>query len=153
MTEEAQALADCIAITTSAGTKQVKIERFPALDGYEISRAYRDYVMSKEPEFRRAFVRQILSYASVEETTLDTTKAIDNLLENWRNVEKIFLSVLQVNNVDTHLEEEKNNYWNSVGETLAAYFIAGSARLMLPLLQEAETNRLEDEEESRQRPN
>jgi hypothetical protein len=146
--EAPEAVASATTIQTTAGILQVRMERFPALEGYEISRAYRNYVSSKDPDFRRAFVLGVLQYATVDDISLVSVEVINIKLETWRNVEKVFYAVLTGNDIDIELEEEKTNYWAIAGADLAASFIAASAKLMLPLMQAMEDDRKEAEAET-----
>lgn len=143
--EAPEAVANALTVHTSTGPVQVVIDRFPALEGYEISRAYRNFAMSKDAAFRRAFVLDVLKYATVGTVQLDTPEIINNALETWRNVERVFYAALESNDIDRQLEEEKANYWAVAGADLAASFIAASAKLLLPLMQS-----MEDEKQAEQ---
>ncbi|WP_432258633.1 hypothetical protein [Cupriavidus sp. TMH.W2] len=144
-----EAVANAVTIHTNSGTPhQVLLSRFPALEGYDLSRGYRDYVTSKDPTFRRAFVLKVLGYCSIEGERLDTPETVNRRLENWRNVDTVFLAALTSNDIDPELEVTRNGYWLAAGESLAASFIAGSARLILPLMASMQDAQAEEAEEA-----
>lgn len=126
-----------IEITTpSGGIKQVKIDQFSPMDGWDIQRKFLDFAASTDKDFRIKYIMEVLSYAKVlvgeVELPMKTIALIDNHLETWRNIEVVFEAVLRQNEIDPATHAERPNYWAKVGGEMAVAFIAETTRLMGP---------------------
>lgn len=126
-------------ITNSSGQKrQIKIELFPALDGWEIQQRFIDFAASGDRDFRRAFTLEVLKYAKVvngeQDIPLTTDALIDNHLQSWQNVQAVFEEVLMHNGIDPKTHADKPHYWADAGAEMAIAFIAEATKLMGPAL-------------------
>lgn len=126
-------------ITLPDGTKRnILINHFPALVGWEIQEDYIAYVRSDNKELRKEFTIRVLSFAEVvlEEVNLplQTVAVIENHLVNWQNIKTIFEAVLRTNGIDPESHAEKSRYWDQVGQDLAVNFIAEASKLIGPAL-------------------
>jgi hypothetical protein len=133
-----------VIIQTSKGEKIVTLHTFPAMTGFSLNRRYRvDYRTCGDDHTRRAYTLDALAFAEVNGQRLDSEGAVNSALESWKNVERVFKSVLEFNEVDTALEEEKARWFEFAGKELAATFVSEAALLMAPLLQtmEAQTKK------------
>lgn len=127
--------ADTLVVQTSSGERTITLHVFPALEGFELDRRYRvDYKLQADRYARREYTLAVLTYASYEDQRLSTPDAVDEALENWKNVEAVFQAVLAFNGVDLELAEEKARWFEYAGAELAATFIATTTALMGPFL-------------------
>lgn len=126
-------------INSKGVAKQVVIERFAALDGWDIQSRFRDFAASTDRVFKRAYTMEILSYAKVHfeglEYPLSTGALIDNHLETWINIELVFNEVLKFNGIDPTTHADKPAYWENAGAQMAISFIAEASKLMGPALE------------------
>jgi hypothetical protein len=117
----------------------VELAKFPALEGWDIQRNYREFVRTDSREFRRAFTMEILSYATIirgdQRYPLKTDALIDNHLQSWENVQLVFEEVLKFNGIDPQLAAQEESYWAKVGGDLAVAFVAACGELMGPALE------------------
>lgn len=122
----------------SGETRAVAIEKFSALEGWEIQQRFIEFASSTDPEFRRQFTFQVLEYAKVKisgsEVPLKTSALIDNHLQDWRNIKIVFEAVLMQNGIDPSTHADRPNYWSEVGAEMAISFIAEAAKFMGPAL-------------------
>jgi len=116
--------------------KNIKINLFKALDGWDIQNKFIDFAATTDRAVRREFTLEVLSYAQVisgdREIPLITDALIDNHLQTWENIQALFNEVLMLNGIDPKTHAEKANYWDSIGANMAASFIAECAKLMGP---------------------
>jgi len=128
-------------------TKIVHVEHFPALDGYDIQTRALDYIASTDKDFRRAFVLEVLSYAKVDlngvPIPLTTNALIDNHLETWQNVQKVFEGVLSENGIDLQEHANKPHFWANAGAEMATSFLANIQNLMGPAIEQAMKGQIE----------
>ena len=116
----------------------VKIMKIPAMDAWEIQRQYTEFVLSKDPDYRKQFTMRLLAFAVIKTETgeipLATSDVINNHLGNWKNLKEVFDKVLSHNGIDPETHAEKQHYWSHAGAEMAAAFITESVRLIGPLL-------------------
>lgn len=145
-------LAETVEIERTGGTARAKVRHFPALTGWEIRRQYREFLESKEPTFRMAFTVTVLSHAcilvqngeGVDEVPLNDVDAVNALLENWQNVEKVFSAVLGYNGIKTDAAATERRRWQLAGEDLAAGFLGSVSSMIGPALTLAASNKTQD---------
>jgi hypothetical protein len=132
---------DIITISTSQGeTKRIKLNKFAAMDGWEIKRQTREYTESTDPKFRNYFTLIVLSYAAIlgegdSFIMLANSDIVNESLESWMNVEIVFDAVLAYNNIDHAFKEERNKQWKFAGEEMAASFLAATSYMMKPAIE------------------
>lgn len=127
-------------ITLQTGqTKLLKINKFGAMDGWQLQHEFGSFIRSKDKDLRMAYTMEILSYASIiqpngDELPLQTNALVENHLQEWSNIKLVFEEVLRVNGIDptTHAEDPK--YWENAGASFAISFIATSTELLEPFL-------------------
>jgi hypothetical protein len=129
-------------ITNAAGqTRQVKLSKFPALDGWEIQNQFVAFATAEDKDFRRMYTLEVLKYAVVVtdngEIPLTTDALIDNHLQSWQNVQAVFEAVLMDNGINPKTHAEKPHYWADAGAEMAIAFIAEATKLMGPGLRAA----------------
>jgi hypothetical protein len=133
-----------IEITMQDGktVKQVVTRQFKALDGWDIQQKFIEFAAATDKQFRREFTLEILGYASVivggNELPLTTDALIDNHVQSWSNIQKIFEEVLYSNGIDPKTHADNPNYWVKAGQEMAIAFIAEATKLIGPALQIAE---------------
>lgn len=121
--------------TISIGDKEVVLTAFPAFDGFELNRRYRtDYKMQSDSMIRARFALDVLSFATYKGETLSTVDAVNKVCGTWKNLEKVFYGMLEFNNIDIELKEEKAHWFEYAGSELAISFIGEATRLMAPFL-------------------
>lgn len=126
-------------IVQNDGTKRnVVIEKFPALDGWDIQEKFLTFAASTDKVFRRAFTLEVLSYAKVmidtNEYPLTTDALIDNHLQKWENVKEVFEQVLRENGIDPDTHADKPRFWAQAGAEMATSFMAEITSLIGPAL-------------------
>lgn len=126
-------------IVQNDGTKRnVVIEKFPALDGWDIQEKFLTFAASTDKVFRRAFTLEVLSYAKVmidtNEYPLTTDALIDNHLQKWENVKEVFEQVLRENGIDPETHADKPRFWAQAGAEMAISFMAEITSLIGPAL-------------------
>lgn len=125
-------------ISFNGTDKQIKIERFKALDGWDMQRRFREFAASTDAAFRRAFTLEVLAYAKVVtgtgELPLSTGALIDNHLGTWENVQAVFEAVLNDNGINPKTHADNHEYWTKVGGEIAIAFLAECSKLMGPAL-------------------
>jgi len=135
-------------INSQGVAKRVIIDRFDALDGWDIQSRFRDFAASTDRAFKRAYTMEILSYATVEfngmKLPLSTSALIDNHLETWSNIELVFNAILRDNGIDPDTHADKPAYWENAGAEMAISFIAEAAKLMGPAIQMASAAQLQE---------
>lgn len=126
-------------------TRMIKLNYFPALDGWEYQRGFVEFAVTTDPKVRQAYTMLILSYAEVvmEEQCLPlkTSALIENHLQTWENIKAVFEGVLLHNGIDPKTHAEQPNYWAKAGEEMAVSFIAAASKLIGPALQMVERNK------------
>lgn len=119
--------------------KPVVLQHFDALDGYDIQLRALDFLASQDKAFRREFVMEILTYSEVcigdQWLPLTTTALVNNHLETWQNIEKVFEAVLSHNGIDIHEHGNKPHFWANAGAEIAVAFIAKVTDLMGPAVE------------------
>lgn len=129
-----------IQISTPQGdVKDIVINQFPALDGWEIQAKFIEFAASQDKEFRRGYTLEVLKYADVvmaADRTLSLTTAalIDNHLGSWQNVQKVFEEVLMQNGIDPKTHADQPHYWSKAGAEMATAFIAECSQLLGPAM-------------------
>lgn len=127
--------SNTITVQTDKGERAVSLHVFPALTGFELNRRYRtDYRLSSDTHTRTAYALAVLAHAEFNGKRLDSEKAVNDVLVEWKNVEKVFHAVLAYNDVDLELAEEKARWFEFAGKELATTFVAEAALMMVPLL-------------------
>ncbi len=135
-------LAQSLEIERTGGRAKVVVHHFPALTGWEIRRQYREYLESKDPTFRINFTVTVLSHASIvvatedgeSEAVLSNHNVVNQELEHWQNVEKVFEAVLGYNGIKVDVAEVERRRWQIAGEDMAASFLASVQTLISPAL-------------------
>ncbi|QDH49605.1 hypothetical protein KYLE_49 [Pantoea phage Kyle] len=122
--------------------RRIKIHRMGAQEGWEAQRRFIEFAMSKDPAFRKEYTFEILAFASVvrdgsDDLPLNTPTLIENHLQNWRNLEKVFNAILMDNGIDPSTHAEKDHYWMNAGGEIAAAFIQQTIDMLGPLLKDA----------------
>ena len=144
---EAATHEDSITISTSFGDRIILLSKMDAMSGWECGKNLIFYAQSREDgaAFRKDFTLKVISEASIQDgesfTPLSSESLVNQHLESWLNVELVFNAVLKHNGFDPDLSEEKAKYWDFVGTSISASFLANAMRLMEPLMDAAETNR------------
>lgn len=128
-----------IEITTPSGIREIAIEKFPAMDGWDIQEGFVRFAASTDKEFRRAYTLEVLSYAKVlmkdgGDLPLSTDALINNHLGSWENVRNVFEEVLRQNGIDPTTHADRPNYWSDVGHQMAVAFIAAASELIGPAM-------------------
>jgi hypothetical protein len=140
------ALSD-IEVSRSFGPGTVTLKPFNALDGWELKRQYRDYLASEDPHFRLTYTVNVLANTTIaisgENMPLNNPMIINQQLENWQNVEKVFLSALNFNGIKTDPADVERVRWQAGGEDLAKGFLAAVSDLMGPAFMLAARNQAE----------
>ncbi|USN16321.1 hypothetical protein PLUTO_00050 [Luteibacter phage vB_LflM-Pluto] len=124
--------------------KQLRIERFKALDGWELQNKFLDFAASTDRDFRLSYTMEVLQYANViiddsgREMPLSTKDVIDNHLGKWENVQKVFEDVLRYNGIDPKTHADRPGFWSNAGAEMAVSFMAEAVKLMGPAFKQAE---------------
>lgn len=123
-------------IETDEGNIAVRIEKFAALDGWDIQRRFIEFAESPDKDFRRAFTLEVLSYAVVikgdQEIPLSTDALIDNHLEKWENVQALFEKILLANGIDPKSHASRPEYWERVGNQIGVAFVEYCVKTLSP---------------------
>lgn len=127
-----------VEIDVRGETRQVRIEKFPAFDGWMIQSSFLDFAASTDHHYKRQYILQVLSYAKVElngrDIPLTTDALIDNHLDTWENINKVFEAILMANGIDPKTHANKPGFWSDAGATMAISFMAEITKLMGPAL-------------------
>jgi len=129
-----------IEITTPQGSiRTIAIEKFPAMDGWDIQERFIQFAASRDKDFRRAYTLEVLSYAKVVQTDggnlpLSTDALINNHLGSWENVRDVFEEILRQNGIDPKSHADRPDYWSKAGAEMATSFIAATSELLGPAL-------------------
>lgn len=126
------------------GTKrEIIISKMGAMEGWEIQRRFIEFAMSKDSQFRVEFTMEVLSFAKVKQLDsetllpLATGAVIENHLQDWTNIEKVFNAVLIENDINPSTHAEKEHYWAQAGGELAAAFLQQTINLLGPLMEKS----------------
>lgn len=123
-------------ISSKGEIKSVEVERFNALDGWDIQRKFLEFASSSDKDARIKYIMEVLSYAKIvvgdNALPLRTEALINNHLETWQNIELVFEGVLMQNGIDPKTHAEKPSYWAAAGAEMAVSFIAEASKLMGP---------------------
>ncbi|MCO8321487.1 hypothetical protein ABEG10_25250 [Burkholderia cenocepacia] len=124
----------------------VNFGMMPATVGYMLADEFEQkYLLSKDREERRAFLLEVVSYASVESEQgvfepLSDVAAVDRLVGHWSNLESIFHACLLKNDIDyQRIEEVSMKAWERAGERFANEFYQASIKMALPMLEQIGT--------------
>jgi hypothetical protein len=140
-----------ITIKRRDGTiRNIRIDFFKALDGWNISQEFLTFAASLDKEYRKQFTLGILKYATLindggVELPLITEALIDNHLQSWENVQIVFEAVLLENGIDAQTHADKPAFWHNAGAEMAVSFIAEASKLFGPAMKILEERMLEDE--------
>ena len=126
--------------TPQGQIKLIAIERFPAMDGWDIQEQFIQFAASRDKEFRRAYTLEVLRYAHVLQDDggslpLSTDALINNHLGSWENVRDVFEEILRQNGIDPETHADKPDYWAKAGSEMATSFIAAASNLMGPAME------------------
>lgn len=135
-----------IEIKTSRGKqKQIKLEKFSALEGWDIQRRFIEFASSNDKDYRKKFTMAILSHCKVimedRELPMITDALIDNHLENWQNIKLVFEGILKHNGIDPETHSYNSDYWTTAGQQIAAGFMEEVANLIVPLMRKHDHER------------
>ncbi len=133
-----------IEITTPFGIKLIAIEKFSAMDGWDLQEQFIRFAASTDRDFRRAYTLEILSYAKViqedgGELPLSTDALIDNHLGSWENVRDVFEEILSQNGINPKTHADRPDYWSAAGAEMASAFLAATSSLLGPALNMVKT--------------
>lgn len=129
-----------IEITTPDGRNATAIvNRFPALEGWEIQNDFIRFSVSDDKEFKKQFTLRVLSYVVLHfsgdhKVQLKTSALIDNHLGTWENLRDVFNAVLSENGIDpeTHAVNQVNLWAQKFGDNAAISFYAKASELLAP---------------------
>jgi hypothetical protein len=116
-------------IETPAGIKKIAIQRFSALDGWDIHTHFTRFADSKERKDRRQYVFRVLSYARVltnkkgVEIPLSTGALVDNHLYTAENVGKVFEAILSYNGMTPEQSAQLSDYKNTCANHMTTSFL------------------------------
>lgn len=131
-------LAQSVEIERRGVTIRAKVHHFSALGGWEMRRRYREYLESKDSNFRMAFIVGALSHVSIADENgdvfLSNADAINAQLENWQNIDKVFNALMEYNGIQIDAAEFERRRWQEAGEDLAASFLAAVQSTIGPAL-------------------
>ncbi|EBP0440016.1 hypothetical protein JX85_23635 [Salmonella enterica] len=129
-------------IKNKAGeTFNITIGAIPALDAQSIAKRYPTYLSSTDKYEAKAFLIEVLSYASITipdvgHISLDNDKAINLYCGKWFDVQNIFDEVLRVNAIDVEEWREKVIApWSNAGREFAVAFVSDMAKLITPAME------------------
>lgn len=125
------------------GVREIAIEKFPAMDGWDIQERFIRFAASTDKEFRREYTLEVLSYAKVVmkdggDLPLSTDALINNHLGSWENVRTVFEEILRQNGIDPKTHADTPHYWSEAGHQMAVAFIAAASELIGPALSMAQ---------------
>lgn len=128
-----------IEIVVGNGMRTIAIEKFPAMDGWDIQEKFVRFVAATDKEFRREYTLEVLSYAKVVQEDggnlpLSTDALINNHLGSWENVRTVFEEVLMQNGIDPKKHADNPHYWSAAGHEMATAFLAAASEMMGPAL-------------------
>lgn len=121
-------------IETRSSARKVIIGAFSALDGWTVKHRMRDFAATTDDRFRRQFTLLVLARASVDGRILDTESAINECLEHWGNIERVFHAVLEFNAIDAFVNEDIKTHWQFAGAEIAATFVTHMNTLLAPTM-------------------
>ena len=129
-------------IQTSTGRRDIIIRHFPAFEGYEIQHRFLEFAAATDSAMRRAYLMDVLAYASVslngaEPIPLTTAALVDNHLESWQNISKVFEEILRLNGIDPEEHANKPRFWAQAGEQMAIAFLAQCTTMIGPAMEAA----------------
>lgn len=128
-----------IEIIVGDGIRTISIEKFPAMDGWDIQERFVRFAASTDKAFRRDYTLEVLAYAKVVQADggdlpLSTDALINNHLGSWENVRTVFEEVLKQNGIDPKTHADQPHYWANAGHEMALAFIAATSELIKPAL-------------------
>jgi hypothetical protein len=141
-----------IEITTPQGIKTIVIQKFPAMDGWDIESRFREFALSNDTKLRREYTLEVLKFAEVKlaennSQKFTTSAMIDNHLCSWQNVRTVFETVLNHNGIDpqSYAETSTMKYWEKVGETIGASMLAALSQMMGPMIEAVATEKTNEQ--------
>jgi hypothetical protein len=110
-------------------TRRISIERFGAMDGWDIQERFVRFAASKDKVMRREYTMEVLRYAKVLTNDggtlpLTTDALIDNHLGSWENIRDVFEEILRHNDIDPKEHCHRANFWADAGSDMATSFVA-----------------------------
>ena len=114
--------------TPRAGRKVIAIEKFAAMDGWDIQARFSRFAASTSAELRRDFTLEVLRYAKVVQSNggtlpLTTDALISNHIGSWENIKLLFEEILSYNGIDPQKHAwTRQHYWVFAGSEMAAGF-------------------------------
>jgi len=119
---------------------RVRIERFPAMDGFDLRRRTQEHAETKDRAIRRDFTIEVLSFAVViasdgEETRLNSAEVINSVCADWTVLEAVFFAVLERNRIDPTSAEFHMKCWQFAGGEMAERLVATLVRLSGPAVE------------------
>jgi hypothetical protein len=136
-------------ITNASGQRRtIRIDKFKAMDGWDIQQKFMEFAASLDKQFRREYTLEVLRYAYVlynnVEYPLTTEALIDNHLQSWQNVQIVFEAVLLENGIDPKTHADKPAFWSNAGAEMAISFIAEATKLFGPAMKAMEKAQQEE---------
>jgi hypothetical protein len=123
--------------TPSGARHKVVIGAFSALDGWTVKSKMRDYATSTDIEFKREFALTVLAQAAIDGRPLNTVDIVNELLERWENIDKVFDETLRFNRIDTYEGDVILNHWQVAGAEMAAAFSVHVEKMIGPMFKAA----------------
>lgn len=129
--------------TPDGEVRNIEINKFPALDGWDIQAKFIEFAASQDKAFRRQYTLEVLACASVvlgtgednRKMPFTTSAIIDNHLCSWQNVQLVFEEVLRQNGIDPEKHADQPHYWAKAGAEMATAFVAEVSLLLGPAFQ------------------
>ncbi len=109
--------------------RQVAIDQFGAMDGWDIQERFVRFAASKDQKMRREYTMEVLKYARIltadgGHLPLTTDALIDNHLGSWENVRDVFEEILKQNGIEPQEHAHRANFWTDAGTEMATSFVA-----------------------------
>ena len=124
-------------LSPSGEKLNIRLDKFAALDGWDLQRKFVEYAVSKDRDFRREYTLEVLSYATLlkdgHEIPFSTDALIDNHLGSWQNIQTLFEAILLDNGIDPKTHADRPDYWSEAGAQMAIAFLAEATKLFGPI--------------------
>ena len=132
-------------IIKSEGKKDIVIgiDMIPALVCVDVEKRYEYFATSNDGAYNRDFLREILSYAYIEDgdskTYLNTDYVINSTFSSWKDIDNIFSEVLRVNDIQRNKQKEYfSDQFSKAGAAMAVAFLSACEEFMLPTVEHFE---------------
>lgn len=121
----------------------IGVDMIPALIGSDMAKRYEYFASSSDKEYNRDFLREVLSYAYIQDgeskTYLNTDYIINSNLSGWQQVDEVFGEVLRVNEIYRNKQKEYfSDNFSKAGAAMAVAFLSACEEFMLPTVEHFE---------------